>query len=257
MPNLSEPLRLNYNSPNAETELHRTISNLPTGVEAYLISGSVRNALYRDFHHAVLIQRDYDLVITKGSLECREYLTEIGYEARPYPSRQNEQVVFCKALNEQAHQGNSYLNWLVLDMHTVDGTTIEENIKYNAGFSINGCAVNAKKLFTKPLKESVVELLPTAIQDIKDRRLRINPDGYTYSASNFYAMLRFMSVGFSAPSTAEVNMLLRELPKIEHSRFDRTVQKVWDYVGGQDNARKLVSQLGIDIDVFNEQEVKK
>lgn len=75
-------------------------------------------------------------------------------------------------------------------------------------------------------------------------------------ASNFYAMLRFMSVGFQPPSAGEVNMLLYEFPKLEHARFARNVQKVYDYVGGKAAAKKLVNSLGITIDVFDEIDVK-
>lgn len=69
-------------------------------------------------------------------------------------------------------------------------------------------------------------------------------------------MLRFMSVGFSAPSKEEINLLLKQLPNLEHARFERNVKKIWDYVGGEEKARKMVKDLGIDVDVFSEEEVK-
>lgn len=159
-------------------------------------------------------------------------------------------------LNERAKEGDSYINWLVFDMHTVDGTTIEENIRSNVAFTINGCAINARDLFTKPGKDALIQVLPTALQDIRDKKLRLNKEGYKYAPSYFYAMLRFMSVGFAAPSQEEVQLLLKELPKLEHARFERNVKKVWDYVGGEVKARELVSSLGITFDVFDEETVK-
>jgi hypothetical protein len=257
MQDSNHPLELNYNSAEAEQALRKVVAGLPQTTEVYLIGGAVRNSLFRMFHGTVLTQRDYDQVITKGSQTYGDYLASLGYRARPYPSRQDEQIVYSKALNEHAQNGDSYVNWLVFDMHTMDGTTIEWNIKNNAAFTINGCAVNVRDLYTKPWQDAVIQVLATAVQDITDKRLVLNRSGYQYMASNFYAMLRFMSVGFSAPTSEEVQLLFKELPNLEHARFERNVKKVWDYVGGEDKARSLVKSLGIDVDVFDEEAVKK
>ena len=98
--------------------------------------------------------------------------------------------------------------------------------------------------------------MPTSLQDIKDKKLRLNREGYLYAPSNFYAMLRFISVGFTPPADEDIHLLLKELPRLEHARFARNVQKVWDYVGGEAKARELVKSLGIKIDVFDEEAVK-
>lgn len=251
-----QPLELNYNSNEHRLSLSQVITSLPADIEVYLIGGAVRNSLFRMFHNTVLTQRDYDQVITKGSTLYKEHLKSLAFKEHLYPSRQDEQVVYSLPLNEKARQGESYMNWLVLDLHTVDGTTIEENIRKNSAFTINGCAVNVRDLYSKPWKEAVIQVLPSALQDIKDKRLRLNYEGYRKYPSNFYAMLRFLSVGFSRPSHEEIMLLLKELPNLEHSRFERNVQKVWDYVGGEDKARALVKDLGIEIDVFNEEIVK-
>jgi hypothetical protein len=252
----SSPLALNYNSREAERFLREVIRGLPEDVELYLVGGAIRNALIREIHGITPTQRDYDQVVTKGSKIYTEYLASLGYDERPYPSHQDEQVVYSFPLNEDAKKGDSYINWLVLDLHTVDGTTIEDNLRNNAAFTINSCALNARDLYDKSLQDALIQALPMALQDIKDKQLRLNYDGYTYAASNFYAMLRFMSVGFAAPSAEEVQLLLKELPNLEHSRFDRNVTKVWNYVGGEEKARAMVRDLGIDIDVFDEHIVK-
>lgn len=249
-------LELNYNSAEARESLRQALANLPEGVEMYLIGGAVRNAVIRMMHGVTLIQRDYDQVVTKGSDRYTQYLRSLGYEERPYPSRQDEQVVYSKALNEKAKLGDSYTNWLVFDIHTVDGTTIEDNIKNNVAFTINGLAVNARDLYEKPLRDALIQAIPTTLEDIKHKKLRLNRQGYHNMASGFYSMLRFMSAGFSAPSPEEVQLLLRELPKLEHARFERNVKKVWGYVGGEEKARELVKSLGIDLDVFDEKVVK-
>ena len=164
-------------------------------------------------------------------------------------------MVYSKPLNEDAKNGDSYVNWLVFDIHTMDGTTIEENIKDNVAFTVNGCALNLKSLYSDSWQPTLIQVLPTALQDIKDKRLHLNYDGYKYMATNFYAVLRFMSVGFTPPPTEDVQLLLYELPNVEHARFESNVRKVWKYVGGEDKARQLVKDLGVEIDVFDERAI--
>ena len=248
-------LQLKYNTKEAEAEFRRVMSNIPEGVELYLVGGAVRNSLIREFHGQDLIQRDYDQVITKGTEQYKEYLESQGFKENPYPSHQDIQTVYNKVL-VHGEPNFDYNDYIVFDMHTMDGTNITYNIEKFVAFTINGCAIKGRDALTKPWEDVLIEVLPGAVQDIKDKQLRLNRNGYKEMSSNFYAMLRFMSVGFSAPSTEEVQLLLNELPNLEHARFERNVKKIWDYVGGEDKARNLVRSLGIDIDVFDEQAVK-
>jgi hypothetical protein len=163
--------------------------------------------------------------------------------------------VFNKVLVTQ-EPNFDYTDYIVFDMHTMDGTTIEYNIQNFVAFTINGCAVDAREILDTPWEKSLIEVLPGALQDIKDKRLRLNRNGYKGMPSNFYAMLRFISVGFSPPSPEDVQLLLAELPRLDHLRFTRNVEKVWSYVGGEAKARELVKSLGINFDVFNEAEVR-
>jgi len=248
-------LQLKYNTPEAEAEFRRAMSGIPEGVELYIVGGSVRNSLIREFHGQDLIQRDYDQVITKGTKQYEQYLESLGFIEHAYPSHQDIQTVYNKTL-VPGEANWDYHDWIVFDMHTMDGTDITYNIKKFVGFTINGCAIKGQDVLTTPWQDALVEVLPGAIQDIKDKKLRLNREGYSKMPSNFYAMLRFMSVGFSAPSPDELQLLLNELPNLEHARFERNVQKIWEYVGGEAKARELVRGLGIDLDVFSEEVVK-
>ena len=248
-------LQLKYNTKEAELEFRRVMTNLPEEVELYIVGGSVRNSLIREFHGQDLIQRDYDQVITKGTKSYEKYLESLGFKENPYPSHQDTQTVYNKVL-VQGEPNWDYDDYIVFDMHTMDGTNIAYNIENFVAFTINGCAIMAQDVLTKPWKDALVEVLPGSIQDIKNKLLRLNLDGYREMPSNFYAMLRFMSVGFSAPSPEEVRMLLKELPNLEHARFERNVKKIWEYVGGEYKARELVRSLSIDVDVFDEEAVK-
>ena len=251
----SKLLPLKYNTKEAEEEFRRVMTTIPDDVELYIVGGAVRNSLIREFHGQDLIQRDYDQVITKGTEQYKQYLESQGFKENPYPSHQDVQTVYNKVLFS-GDPKLDYHDYIVFDMHTMDGTDIAYNIEQFVAFTINGCAIKAQDVLAKPWKDALIEVMPEAIQDIKDKKLRLNPDGYKEMASNFYAMLRFMSVGFSAPPPEEVQMLLKELPNLEHERFERNVKKVWEYVGGEDKARDLVRQLGVNVDVFNEETVK-
>ncbi len=182
-------------------------------------------------------------------------MESLGFQEQPYPSHQNVQTVYNKVL-VSGKPNWDYDDYIVFDMHTMDGTDIAYNIEKFVAFTINGCAIKGQDVLTKPWEDALIEVLPDAIQDIKNKKLRLNINGYSEMSSNFYAMLRFMSVGFSAPSREEVQMLLNTLPNLEHARFERNVKKIWDYVGGEDKARELVRSLGIDVDVFDEEAVK-
>ncbi|MFA5004464.1 MAG: hypothetical protein WC498_04290 [Candidatus Saccharimonadales bacterium] len=248
-------LQLMYNTKEAEAEFRRVMLGIPEDIEHYIVGGAVRNSLIREFHSQDLTQRDYDQVITKGTKQYEKYLESLGFKENPYPSHQDVQTVYNKIL-VSSEPNWDYNDYIVFDMHTMDGTDIAYNIEKFVAFTINGCAIKGQDVLTRPWESALIEVLPGAIQDIKDKKLRLNLDGYSEMSSNFYAMLRFISVGFSAPSPEEVQMLLKELPNLEHARFERNVKKIWDYVGGEGRARELVSSLGIDIDVFNEEVVK-
>ena len=248
-------LQLKYNTKEAEAEFRKVMSDIPKDVELYIVGGSVRNSLIREFHGQDLIQRDYDQVITKGTKQYEKYLESLGFVEQPYPSHQDIQTVYDKVL-VQGVPNWDYDDYIVFDMHTMDGTDIAYNIEKFVAFTINGCAIRAQDVLTKRWEDALIEVSPGAIQDIKDKKLRLNLKGYSEMSSNFYAMLRFMSVGFKPPSTEEIQMLLKTLPNLEHARFERNVKKIWDYVGGEDKAREIVRSLGIDIDVFDEEVVK-
>jgi len=251
----SNTLPLNFNSPEAESEFRKTMEHLPEGIDVFIVGGALRNALFRQFHGTILKQRDYDQVITKGSAQYAKYLSSCGFEELPYSDGRTTATVFRKPLVKNAKE--NYHDWLVFDLHTVDGTTIEDNLQRMAVFSVNGCAVRANEVLVQPWQEAVLEVqaLPTALQDIKDKKLSINKKSQM-EPSSFFSALRLVSAGFAPPSHHDVNTLLDNLAKLEHGRFDRNVKKVWDYVGGEANARSLVEELGITTDVFNEDAVR-
>lgn len=90
--------------------------------------------------------------------------------------------------------------------------------------------------------------MPRAFKDLKNKQIYV---GIIAHPANLFACLRFMSKGFKKPSKKEIKALLKALGKLEKWRYEKNVKKVFDYVGGEKAARKLVKSLGIKKDLFN------
>ncbi len=134
-------------------------------------------------------------------------------------------------------------------------TAAIENLRNHVGLTVNGFALSFRDI-TAPNWIDKLITLPGALEDLRAKQLRVNREGYKDQAANFFACLRFMSAGFNPPPADEVQLLLNELPRVEHERYENNVQKVYNYVGGEQRARELVRSLDIDIDVFDEDVVK-
>ena len=89
---------------------------------------------------------------------------------------------------------------------------------------------------------------------MKNKQLRINANNHP---ANLFSCIRFMSQGFKQPSKKEINSLLLKLGDFEKWRYPRNIQKLYDYVGGEKEARKLVKKLGIKQNIFDYKEVRK
>ena len=86
--------------------------------------------------------------------------------------------------------------------------------------------------------------------------MRVNKTGYQSDPAYFFSVIRFMSAGFAPPPQEELKLLLDELPNLETKRFGKNIVKLYNYVGGEANARQLASMLGVKGDVFDEDAVK-
>jgi len=238
---------LNFISQRALDEFKNVINNLPAEIDLYIVGGSVRNAIYRELFGDLLPQRDYDQVATSSSVKYLQYLQTLQFHKgkidRP------TQKVYIKDLVK--HPANdSYKDYLVFDIHTMDGTTIEENLRLSSGFTINGFALPARKALDKDWMDFIIQL-PGALEDMKNRQLRVNMDGYKEQPANLFAGIRFISQGFKQPTQNEISILLRELKNTTPERYEKGITKVWNYVGGEARAKEIVKQLGIDFDIFD------
>ncbi len=221
--------------------LGEAVDAIPRGSEAFLVGGGARNAVYYRTFGKTLPQRDYDIVVTCSLRTYVKRLAEKGFLVKK-GIRRKDNVVMHKARVPKPKTDRDYL---VLDLHST--TNMRKDLREETNFTMNGFAIPLSSItstgwYAKTLK------LPTAERDLRAKRLRVN----SYKVpTTLFAALRFMSLGFSAPSEKEVKRLLIKLTEIEDWRFERNVKKVFAYVGGERKARALVKRLGITVNIFD------
>lgn len=221
--------------------LGEAVDAIPKGSEAFLVGGGARNAVYYRTFGKTLPQRDYDIVVTCSLRTYVKRLAEKGFLVKK-GIRRKDNIVMHKARVPKPKSDGDYL---VLDLHSTKD--MRKDLRNETNFTMNGFAIPLSSItsmdwYAKTLK------LPTAQRDLRAKRLRVN--SYVVPTTLF-AALRFISLGFSAPSKVEINRLLAKLTEIEEWRFDRNVKKVFGYVGGERRARAIVKRLGIPLDIFD------
>lgn len=238
----------------AKDAMRSVINSLPNDVEVYLVGGAIRNALVKKYHDETWVQRDYDQAITSGSSRYLAQLEQLGFNRGSIDNA--EHVVMAKPLKEDGKE-LSYDDNLVFDMHTVDGTTIGDNLKYSTALSINGFALQLRYIFDEDWEARLIQL-PGALDSIKNKQINLNQEGYTSESNYFFALLRFMGAGFAAPGQEDVIKLLKVTAELESDRYARNIIKLVNYVGGEGRVKEIVNSLGIDgLDIFDEQSTKQ
>ena len=242
-----------FHSDRARLEMFEVVQNLPSGVEVYLVGGALRNALISKYHDETWQQRDYDQIVTKNSDEYLSYLYDRGFTDGTLQS--STQRVIAKPVVEGGKL-ISYEDNIVFDIHTLDGTSVEDNLRYKSGLLVNGFALSLRDVFTPDWEDALIQL-PGALDCIRTKQIRINQDGFASEANNFFACMRFIGAGFSAPPRDEITKLLLQLPELGHERYQRNLEKLSNYVGGESQARRIIeAAIGSDIDIFDEASAK-
>ncbi|MCA9328561.1 hypothetical protein KC959_02225, partial [Candidatus Saccharibacteria bacterium] len=228
------------------------VQNLPDDIEVYLIGGSLRNAIDRYFHDTGnLMQRDYDLLVTKNSQKFLDYLKYLGFYDG-WIQRPTQKVLIKSFVDNDDPE--DFTNNMVFDIHLQDGTTALENLEKHVGLTLNGNALSLKDVFSEDWQSRIVSL-PDAMEALQARKIFINYDGYKQLPSNLFAVIRFVHNQFEPPSREELELLLRELPKLDDELYEKNVQKVYRYVGGEQHARDTAKKIGIVPDIYDRQSV--
>lgn len=225
-------------------------SAIPKNTKIYLVGGAARNALYFKLFNKELPQRDYDILLVGDKDAFVKNLRARGFVYGKIRKKYEITLKKKKIPKPHAHQ---FKNYVFLDIHITDEKSILKNLKDNANFTINGFALSLKDINSKNWRKKIVSL-PNALQDLKNKKLRVNVIKHP---ANLFACLRFMSKGFKPPSKKEVKELLSALGSLEVRRYERNIKKLFNYVGGEKEARRLVKKLGIKEDVFDFEVIKK
>jgi len=233
--------------PKTNEILSEAASAITKGLKVYLSGGALRNALYYALFHTRLPQRDYDLLVFGKKEGFIKRLRSLGFVYGRI--RRKHEVVLKK---KKVSKPKIISDYVVLDIKETQDRNIKENMRMRVSFTVNGFALPLKHISSRNWRKQVIAM-PGAMADLKGKKLRVLNLSHP---ANLFAAIRFMSKGFRAPLKNEVNQLLSALGGLEKWRFERNVKKIFDYVGGEAEARRLARRLGIEKDIFDFETIK-
>lgn len=224
------------------------VSCIPQNTKVYLVGGAIRNAIYYKYFKQALPPRDYDLLLIGDRVGFAKNLRQAGFVYGKI-KRKHEIVVKMKRIPKPLHIHNDYL---YLDIHTSEESSVLKNLAEHSNFTINGSTISLKDIFRNNWFDKIISL-PGALVDLKNKQLKLNQLSHP---ANLFAALRFMSLGFKPPKQNEVAMLLKSLADLPKPRYAKNIKKLFGYVGGEENARKLLKKLKITQDIFDLKVIK-
>jgi len=224
------------------------VASVPKGTRAYLVGGAIRNAIYYKYFKEELPRRDFDIMLIGDKDGFVKNLRRNGFVYGKI-KRKHEVVVKMKRIPKPVHIHNDYL---YLDIHISDEKSALKNLAQNSNFTINGSTISLADIFREDWFDKLLSL-PGALIDLKNKQLRLNQLSHP---ANLFACMRFMSLGFKQPKPAEISLLLKSLGGLKKPRYEKNIKKLFGYVGGEDNARKLLKKLKIKQDLFDLKVIK-
>ena len=224
-------------------------SSVPPNTEVYMVGGAVRNAVYFRLFGKELPQRDYDLVLVG---DMNGFISNLRSRGFVYSRirRKNQIVLKKKKVQKPVHE---YKDYIFLDIHLSKERDILKSLRDNSNFTINGFALPLNEIDSEDWYKKLISL-PAAVRDLKNKKLRINSIKHP---AVLFACIRFMSIGFEPPPKKEVKQLLEALSSIEKRRYERNIKKLFNYVGGEKEARRLAGRLGIRENIFDFDTVRR
>jgi hypothetical protein len=222
---------------------------IPKETRVYLVGGAVRNAIYYKYFKKALPQRDFDMLLIGDRDKFVENLRELGFTYGRI-RRKFQVVLRIKRVSKPIHRFNDYL---YLEIHSSEEKSVMKNIAEHANFTINGSVLSLRDIFKDNWMEKLISL-PGALSDLKNKRLKLNASSHP---ANLFACFRFMSLGFKKPPQADINTLLRDFSNLQKSKYDKNIQKLYTYVGGEKKAKSLAKKLNIKENIFDFEEIKK
>ena len=240
---MSKPIFLQNNK---TFQIFREIEkSVPKKSQLFLIGGTLRNSVFYHFFKKKLKHRDYDLVFLGDRKKFISNLKNLKFKY--VRLRRKNQTVLKKEIVDDPRDINDFL---VLDIYFTNQKEVYKILKNKINFTINGFALNIKYIFNENWVEKLIKL-PHSIEDIKSKQLRLNTETRNFFGTDLYACIRFISAGFKKPSKDEIETLYQEMKKLPKYKFERSKEKVFDYVGGKEKAEKIVKKMGLSEDVFS------
>ena len=211
----------------------------------YLVGGALRNAIYYRMFKKELPQRDYDIVFTgKNKTKLINNLKKNTFVI--HSKRKKEYVLERPKIPHL----KSIKDFVILDIHFEKSENIKNILKEKTNFTINGFALPLKTINNEDWYDSLIKL-EDALPDLKNKIILLNKYQIKPHGSELFTCLRFMSLGFKKPDNKQLQTMVSDLNYLEPNRYKRNVKKLFDYVGGEKQARKLIKELGIKYDIFN------
>lgn len=229
------------------------VAGMPSTCEPYLYGGAVRSAVYEAFHGEPMSYRDYDQILIQGSAEYVEFLKSRDFKNGRIPSRPEEHVILRRPLVPNTDP-EDFDDSAVFDIHKADGNSAIDYMTHNVGIAVGGIALPLRKLFDADWLDSLTAL-PSALDDIRNKQISINPHGYLSQPANLFACLRLMSKGFAPPPESELKQIVDQLADLTPRQITRNIRKLSNSPEGDANIRAIASSVGIKGDILSIEEV--
>ena len=204
----------------------------PRGTKAFLIAGTVRDALIGKR----TLPKDLDIKIVGDMAGLCSALKKKGYK--------NLQTLSKRKIRRMKKPSAP-----ILDINQlVSSATIRNWIK-SCDFTVNAVALQ--------IKNRKLILHKDALRHIKSRELHICATKVPYK-TRIFAAVRLIGKGYKAPPAHEVKILVKELRGISKKDYDHAVHKtLWRLGFDKNRRRKTVGKLRLNFDLLDYKAVKK
>lgn len=223
----------------SEDALRDAIACLPKGSRAYLVGGTMRNAVYFKEHGERLRQRDFDIAyVSSDFLAFKKALLANGFTSGTYIRPDQFVVVRARKL---PHALDDYPN-IVLDISKAPAN-FQRTMK-KTDFTIGGCSMPLRKILNDNWYRWI-RTLPTSLADIRHKQLRLHRVG----SRSLFRAIRFIYMGFSAPTKKDLSLILDVFKDIDPGVLERNIVKLQRLVP-EKSIKRIARQLGVKKEIL-------
>lgn len=223
-----------------ENIVREAIACLPKGSRAYLVGGTMRNAVYFKIHGEHLPQRDFDIAYTTPDFgRFKKNLVREGFVSAGL--ERDDHFVLKKRIGWD--EKNDLENFVFVEVSKAPSHFRKRMLK--ADFTVGGFSIPFRKVLNDDWFRWV-SALPSSLDDIRRKRLRLNSP----RERSVFRAIRFVSIGFSPPNKEEIGRMVEAMRTIESDVLKRNVEKLQRLVPAA-NIRKIARMMGVSKIVEN------